>query len=189
MKFILQCLLVAVLGLLSYLYYGLVLPQIVAAIIAVVIAGVACLAMISKHLEFKLALFGGAAIAVWPAGALLIQGVGHLAGYAVPAAICRSGAILAAAGAAQVSFALAEKRDRARDVGCLSLGAISLFTIIYSLFSGSRIAVAVACLGVAVVGFIARQQMILPPAQENQLQWAVRIATVAAGINAMLAFL
>jgi hypothetical protein len=189
MKFIFQCLLALLVGFLAFLYYGLVLPRAVAGGIALIIFIAATFAIISKNLEFKAALFGGAVVAAWPAGALLIQGAGLLFNYSVPDSISRAGAIFAAFIAAQASFSLAEKRDRARDIGCISLCAISIFTVISSLFSGSRLAVGIACAGVVLTLFMVRQHLILPPDQENILSLGVKVAGVAAGLNVMLSFI
>lgn len=189
-KIILQLLLIAVVGVGAYIYFGLVLPPVLAGVIATGVAVVALFGMLAKSgLAFDSLMLGGPVLAAWPAGALLIDFAGQGMGFMVSPAVAQAGAFATAAVAGQVSFSLAEKRDRARDAATLGLSAIVLYGIIVAILSGERGAIAVACLGVAAAAIVARQQMILPPTQERALMVAAMVAAMAATLHLLFSFI
>lgn len=189
-KIVFQVVLVLAVAGLVYVYFGLVLPMPLAALVAILAASVALFGMMTKTgLEFKSWLFGGPVLAAWPAGALIMQWGSGAIGLPASAAVAQAGAIFAAGVAGQIAYTVSEKRDRARDIATLSLSMIALYGIGHAIISGERLALALACFGVAVAALIARQQMILPPKQEAALVLAAAVAGMAATLHLLFSFI
>lgn len=168
-KTILQLAFCVLAGFVAFWWYGLVLPDAVAALMALLIAAFAGYSMLAGGLKIHRALLGGAVFAVWPAGSLLAQWVAGLARFPLSEAQALAAAWPVALLAAKASFAMSEKRDRARDLGNLSLGTIAVYTVLAAAWAGEPLAMAFAALGAATIAANAAQQMILPPQHERFL--------------------
>lgn len=184
MKTIIQLIVCALAGLLAFWWYGLVMPATVAGVMALLIASFAGYSLLAGGLKIHRALLGGAVIAVWPAGALLAEWVAGLAGFSLTPTQALAGAWPAALLAGKAAFAMAEKRDRARDLSNLALGGIALYTVLAAAWVGEPLAMAFAALGAAAITANAAHTMILPPTHERFLMWTAGLGTAA---SAMLA--
>lgn len=179
-KILLQGLVVIGLAALAHAWYGMVMPPTVAMIMALLIGGFAAFSMLSGNLRFSRALLGGAVFVVWPVGVLLAQEAAGWMGARLTEHEALAAAWPAALLAGKGSFALAEKRDRARDIGNLSLGVIAIYTAWVATWSGQPMAMMFAALGVAAISANARQQIILPPQHKKFMSMLAQIAAGAA---------
>lgn len=186
---ILKLLLVAAVTALAYAYYGLVMPDVVALLIAILLGGFALFTLISGQMRFSKIALGGAVFAAWPAGALLAAFVASLFQIELTEAEAAAAAWPLALLAAKASFAMSEKRDKARDIGNLSLGIVAIYSVTAAAWAGSRIALALAALGVAAIAANAAQNLIIPPRLEAFLYNSAKVAGVACLILSVEAFI
>ena len=164
-------------------YYGLILPAGAALVFAVLIGGAALFALVASQLKFSMALAGGVVIFTWPAGALAASAALEAIGAAPDRYLAIAAAWPLPLLAAKASFALAEKRDRARDLGGLALGVIAVYTVAAAAISGSSLALGLASLGAGAIALNAAHSLILPPPQEQFLKISAAGAALAAGAN------
>lgn len=188
-KTVLQILFIIVLACLVFAYYALVLPQGVAGLVAILIAVVLCLSLLMGKVEPKVVMMGSAALAAWPAGALISEALISALGLRFPPAVYQSLAPLAAMGAGHISYTWAEKRDRARDIALSSVSVITLYTLVAAVYSGQRLAVAFACACVAVACVMAKTQMIVPPEHERVLFFTAGVSAGAAMFHLVITLL
>lgn len=184
----LQLLFVIALSVLVVVYYGLVLPAGLAGVMGVFVACALGVTLLLGKIEVKPILFGSAALAAWPAGVWVAEFLSAPFGGVSPE-VARAASVFVAAAAGHFAYAWAEKRDRARDIALSTLSVISVYTLVSSIYSGQRAAVAVACLAVAWVVLLARQQMIVPPEHERALLFAAGIAGATGLVHGMFALL
>ena len=181
MMLLLRLLIVAVVGWLAYGWYGLVLPEAGATVMAVIIAGAALYALIAANLKFSLALAGGAVIFSWPAGALIAQAVAHALGQAeLPHTLALALAWPVPVIAEKVGYRLADKGDKTRHFGGLALGAIALYTALAAAWASNRYGMAAAAFGAAVIAANAAQQLVISPPQKRAIYTAAKVGWLAA---------
>lgn len=183
MRVVFQLLVIIVAGLLSFGYYGLVMPDRVAVIMGLIIAGYMALNAIFGRMDLSQILVGGATIMVWPAGTFLATWVGQLFGVALTDAQSMAAAPLLAALAGLMAYSYADKRDRARDMATMSISIIVLYTLFAAIASGDHWAKVIACISVAAGGFVIKQVLVVPPMQEKAL-YAVICMPLAGGLLA-----
>lgn len=180
---IFRLLLVAAVGLATFWYYNLVLPSPVAAGVAMLVGAVALFGLISSQMKFHSWIFGGAVFATWPAGALLARYAAGLAGVQLTETQALAWAWVAALLAAKATYAMAEKRDKARDLGGLALGVVAVYGVGAAAIHSDRWALVGAALGAAAVAIHVKQSLILPPRQERFLIGCASAAGVAVALN------
>lgn len=181
MLMLLRVLLVAAIAAVVYWYYGLVLPAVVAGVVAVAVGLVALFGLVSSQMRFYSWVFGGAVFAAWPAGALLAGYVAGLVGVALTETQALAWAWVAALGAAKATYAMSEKRDKARDLGGIALGVIAVYGVGAAAWHSDHWALFAASLGAAAIAVNARQSLILPPRQE-QFLGVVALVAVSASV-------
>jgi hypothetical protein len=187
---ILKLLLVALVGLLTFGYYGLVFPPLLAGIAALAIVVIFGIAAFTDRIPWRMLMAGGPVIAAWPAGALLAETV--LSGFGVDSrwelAAGWSWALPLAIH--KIESAIAEKRDRARDLGGIALALICLYLIIQlALIRVDVAAASAASLGVALATLTTREHLLIGPTPRAVLAYAAAAAGVGAvglGLRAVL---
>lgn len=168
MRNMLQILLAVALAVLTYGYFSWVLPIAVAALVGGIVLVVAVHALISGH--FRLPLLGGPVILAWPAGAWAASAVvEHL----FAGELTRDRALAASwvlpLLAWKLSYALAQRRDQARDLGGMAVASIVAYIGTAALLSGDLGALMLAAFGAAGAALVAHQHLILPPNLEAYL--------------------
>lgn len=164
-----QVLLSAILAIAAYAWYGSVLPASAAIIAAIVIGIAAIYGMIAGQLRFGLLLVGGPVLMAWPAGAWAARLAGEALGHPLSWPVSLGWSWWAPVLAWKIHHALAEKRDQARDIGGLLLGAILLYIAGAAAWNASLPAMAAAALGGSAVALTAHQQLLVPPECERAL--------------------
>lgn len=178
-KVIFQLVVCLLIGWAAYAWYALVLPDSAALIIALLLSGAALFSLLSQGLKIQRALLGGAVLALWPAGALAAGWAAEMLEHPISETAALAAAWPVALLAAKGSFAMAEKRDRARDLGNLSLGAVALYSVLAAAWVGEPLAMAFAAFGAGVIAANAAQQMILPPGHERFIMLFAKLAGAA----------
>jgi len=162
MRNALQILLAVALAVLTYGYFAWVLPLVVAALSGFVVLVIAMHAMISGR--FRLPLLGGPVILAWPAGAWAASAVVE---HVFAGELTRDRALAASwvlpLLAWKLSYALAQQRDQARDLGGMAVAAIVVYIGAAALLSGDLAALMLAALRAGGAAFVAHQHLILPP--------------------------
>jgi hypothetical protein len=174
---------------LAWAYYAVVFPPVVAAVVALVLALVLGLAAITERIPWRLLVAGGPVIATWPAGALLASWVASFAGWDLRRELAIGASWALPLIAHKIESAIAEKRDRARDVGGIALAAICLYLVVYlSLVRVDLAATAVAALGVAAATMTTREHLLIGPESRLVLGLTAAVAAAAAGLLAIRAY-
>lgn len=181
---IFRLLLVAGVAVATFAYYNLILPAAVAGFVAGLVALVALFGLISSQMKFHGWIFGGAVFATWPAGALLARYAAGLAGLTLTPTQALAWAWVAALLAAKATYAMAEKRDKARDLGGLALGVVAIYGVGAAAWHSDRWALVGASLGAAAVAIHVKQALILPPRQERFLTACASAGAVAVALHA-----
>lgn len=154
-------------------YYSFVLPQIVAAVIGAAFGLLFFIQVLtSKKISFEMLAMPGLVFLLWPAGAIAASLIARwVFGLDVTPAAATAWALIFVALVVAGVAASIESRFTAdtRHFAVLSVAAITLWTVIYTLLSQDPSALPVAAIGVACACVSARQLMILPPAQEITL--------------------
>jgi len=176
-----QILLSAILAVAAYAWYGSVLPDSVAIIAAIVIGIAATYGLIMGQLRFGLLLVGGPVLMAWPAGAWVAKLSGDALGHALSWPVSLGWSWWAPVLAWKVHYALAEKRDQARDMGGLIVGGILLYIAAATAWNASLPGMAAAAIGASAVALTAHQQLLVPPEVERAL-----LALGLGGIGAAL---
>jgi len=176
-----QILLSAILAVAAYAWYGSVLPDSVAIIAAIVIGIAATYGLVMGQIRFRLLLVGGPVLVAWPAGAWAARWAGEALGHSPSWAVALGWSWWAPVLAWKVHHALAEKRDQARDIGGLILGAILLYIAAATAWNASLPGMAAAALGGSAVALTAHQQLLVPPECERAL-----LAFALGGLGAAL---
>jgi hypothetical protein len=187
---ILKLLLVAVIALLTFVYYSLVFPPVLAGIAAVVIVIVFGIASTTDRIPWRLLIAGGPVIAAWPAGALLAEWLLRALGVPSRWELAAGWSWALPLAVHKIESAIAEKRDRARDLGGMALAAICLYLIIQlALIRVDAAAAAASALGLALATLTTREHLLIGPQPRAVLSYtaaAAGVGALALGIRALI---
>lgn len=187
---ILKIILVAVVGIITFAYYGFVFPPVLAGLAALTVVVIFSIAAFTDRIPWRILVAGGPVIAAWPAGALmadfLISAVGidsrwELAAgwsWALPLAVHK------------IESAIAEKRDRARDLGGMAMAIICLYLVVQlALIRVDAAAAFGAAFGVCLTIVTTREHLLIGPGPRGVLGYTAAVAALGAcglGLRALL---
>lgn len=169
MRVLFQLLFAGAVAIFGYWYFALVLPDGIAAIFAIAIAGVLGFGMLSGSFRVSWIMAGGPIIGTWPLGALLAGWVASLAGYTISHDVALSASWVLPVIGWQATYSLADKRDNARDAGGLILGAIMVYLAIHAFLFAGFVSLAAVAVGVSASIFAAKTQLLVPPELDKLL--------------------
>ncbi|WP_147653682.1 hypothetical protein [Vulcaniibacterium gelatinicum] len=190
MRTVLKLIVVAILAAIAYVYYGLVFPAALAAVVAVVLFGALAVAALTGRIPWRLLLAGGPVVAVWPAGALLAEWLIAAGGLTPRWGLAAGWSWVLPLAAHKIEAALAERRDRARDLGGLVMGSICLYlVVVLGLYRPDAAGAAAAALGTAAATLTVREHLLLGPAPRAVLALVAGLAGLSAALLGLRAWL
>jgi hypothetical protein len=182
---ILRLIVIAIAGFFINGYYGSVMSSGMAMVISILIIGGLLLTMLMGSTNMKIIFQGGLTIVIWPAGVYVTSWLMNFIGHPISGMQAIAAAPMVAANASLLAYSMSANRDRARDLATISIGFISLYTMMRMIAIGDASAIPVASASVAFSSLVIYQMLVLPPHQQNAVVLMIGFAVMGTIFSAI----